>query len=971
MCVLCTFAGKNPGGPECFDAAAQTPAGGSVNAPLPPGSDAEHETAGSDSVAGSTSTSDTLSIDSSVRGFINTAGDQDWFRITLVAGQQYTFAMNGFGTGAIQDGYLRLFNASGTEIAADDDSGPIAGAKLTFTASSSGTYYISAGGYSSVTGQYILTMNDGATPFIPVANVWDAAAYLTNTYWEVNGQSARHWGSSTVTFNVVGLEPERATLARIAFQLWSDVCNLNFVETGGAANITFDDTQSGAYSSSSTSGNLITTSAINIASNWYGGIDAVDSYTLQTFIHEIGHSIGLGHGGAYNGSATYGVDNVYANDTWQMSLMSYMAQSNYAGNSYRFTMTPMMADILAVQQIYGASTARGGDTVYGFGSTAGSIYDFSTYSSAPALTIYDYGGTDTLNASGYWQGQLIDLRAGAFSNIGGQTGNIGIFLTSVIENAVGGSGNDTIYGNSASNTLRGGAGNDIIDGGAGTDYAIFSGARSGYSLVGLGGTSLSVSGADGYDVLSNVEYLVFNDQTILWTPAAQPDLVATNLSVGTTVLLQGTNTTITYSVVNAGSATAAGSVVGVYLSANASFDGSDTLLATRSTPSLAAGGSFTDSFAVTLSSPGTYYVIVVADHNNAVVESNDTNNPSNAVQVTVTAPLNLVGGGGNDTLYGGATDDVLSGMDGNDTLTGGAGNDILYGGAGDDTAVFSQALGAYAVQDFGTRIEIVGPDGSDTLYGIERVRFADGTVNVNDGSLLFDTLFYMRSNLDVFHAGMNAMDHYKGGGWAEGRDPNPFFSSLAYAAANPDVRASGMNPLDHFHEFGWRVGRDPGPNFDTRQYLAHNPDVAAAGVDPFEHYLLFGYGEGRPAYPSIGSVLVGGFDAEYYMFHNVDVAKSGFSAFDHYSMFGWHEGRNPNAYFDTSYYLAHNPDVAAAGINPLEHYMQNGWAEGRDPSAAFNTQAYLAANPDVAAAHLNPLQHYLMFGIYEGRMLHL
>ena len=44
-----------------------------------------------------------------------------------------------------------------------------------------------------------------------------------------------------------------------------------------------------------------------------------------------------------NGSAVYGTDNIYANDTWQMSIMSYMAQNNYGGDTYRFDMTPMMA----------------------------------------------------------------------------------------------------------------------------------------------------------------------------------------------------------------------------------------------------------------------------------------------------------------------------------------------------------------------------------------------------------------------------------------------------------------------------------------------------------------------------------------------------------------------------------------------------------------------------------------------------
>ena len=114
-----------------------------------------------------------------------------------------------------------------------------------------------------------------------------------------------------------------------------------------------------------------------------------------------------------------------------------------------------------------------GDTVYGFGSTAGSIYNFSTYSSAPSLTIYDSGGTDTLNASGYSQAQLINLAGGSFSNIGGLTGNIGIYTTAVIENAVGGSGNDTIIGNSANNMLTGGGGNDTLTGGAGNDTFVY------------------------------------------------------------------------------------------------------------------------------------------------------------------------------------------------------------------------------------------------------------------------------------------------------------------------------------------------------------------------------------------------------------------------------------------------------------------------------------------------------------------
>jgi len=331
--------------------------------------------------------------------------------------------------------------------------------------------------------------------------------------------------------------------------------------------------------------------------------------------------------------------------------------------------------------------------------------------------------------------------------------------------------------------------------------------------------------------------------------------------------------------------------------------------------------------------------------------------------------LTLAEGAGSIDATGNAVDNVITGNSGDNTFAGGPGNDTAIGSGGDDTAVFSQSLASYLVRDRGDRVFVSGPDGNDELLSIDHLRFADGTVSLNDGSALFDTLFYLHDQPDVFHAGVDPHAHYDIFGWREGRDPNPFFDSTGYLASNPDVAAAGANPLDHYHQFGWHEGRDPSADFDTTLYLIHNPDVAASGMDPLQHYLQFGFAEGRQAYQAIGQSIVGGFDAEHYLLHNPDVAAAGIDPRQHFNTFGWHEGRNPNAYFDTAGYLSHYADVAAAGINPLQHYEQFGWKEGRDPSASFDTLGYLAANPDVAAAHVNPLDHFLNSGIYEGRQI--
>jgi hypothetical protein len=169
----------------------------------------------------------------------------------------------------------------------------------------------------------------------------------------------------------------------------------------------------------------------------------------------------------------------------------------------------------------------------------------------------------------------------------------------------------------------------------------------------------------------------------------------------------------------------------------------------------------------------------------------------------------LLGSAFNDTLIAATSTKGLDGGAGDDTLVIGTARDVVIeGGAGDDTAVFSAGFNAYTVQDFGAKLVVTGPDGYDkVLTSIEHLQFADAMISpadmANDGDPLFDTLYYLSRNPDVFQAGVNARQHYSDWGWHEGRDPNALFDSSGYLAVNPDVAASGMNPLEHYHQIGW------------------------------------------------------------------------------------------------------------------------------------------------------------------------
>jgi serralysin len=140
------------------------------------------------------------------------------------------------------------------------------------------------------------------------------------------------------------------------------------------------------------------------------------------FIHEVGHSIGLSHPGNYR-DGIYENSAEYIEDSAQYTVMSYFGSHLTGGTFGMASSPPLIDDIGAIQRLYGANmTTRTGDTVYGFNSTADRDW-FAASKDGVArpviFCVWDAGGNDTLDFSGYSDTQLIDLNAERFSNVGG------------------------------------------------------------------------------------------------------------------------------------------------------------------------------------------------------------------------------------------------------------------------------------------------------------------------------------------------------------------------------------------------------------------------------------------------------------------------------------------------------------------------------------------------------------------------
>ncbi|THH38041.1 matrixin family metalloprotease [Aliishimia ponticola] len=650
----------------------------------------------------------TISSGDSFEGYLS-LDDFDVIDIYLTAGTRYTISMEQhsfFTSGSVDDPLLFVVDDDGYEVAYNDDVDFYGGnynAELSFTAGYTGlhrivatthnTYYYE---YEADTGFYRLEAAEADE-----LTEWDFDAIATQLNyggWEGYSYSWNISPGDTLTFDVSDLTSDGKDLARTALEAWTSVTGIAFNEVTSGGQIVFDDDQNGAFAQFNTTNGYITSASVNVETDWittYG--TALNDYAFQTYIHEIGHALGLAHAGDYDGSAVYGVNNLYLNDSWQQTVMSYFDQDDntYVDATEAYVTTPQIADILAVQELYGvAGDIRTGDTTYGDNGNVGNYYDDLADLGNVTFTILDDGGIDTLDTSSHTGNQTVSLEAETFSSIFGETGNLGIARGTVIENYEGGSAADTVTGNAADNVINGNNGNDSLYGREGNDT--INGGGGADRVVGNEGDDTLYGGA-GNDILKGKA----GNNTLMGE--AGNDLLV-GADDGTDVLMGG-----------GGSDTLSG------------LSGADTLQGEDGDDFL-YGGLGSDTL-----DGGEGDDILRGNRNNDTLDGAEGSD-------------SVYGGGGNDTVLGGDGRDYLLGENGDDSLDGGLGDDNLTGGDGADTFIYMDGGYGYDrvldfengtdlidLSDFGlSGIGDVNALAADVSAGV-RIKFSAGNVLLLEG----------------------------------------------------------------------------------------------------------------------------------------------------------------------------------------------------------------------------------------------
>ncbi len=304
---------------------------------------------------------------------------------------------------------------------------------------------------------------------------------LTFSFPTLNSYWANFYGDGEPFNGFLATSAAEQSAIRSALNTWWRYTNVNFTETaeahtpgGNVGELRFG--YSSAVDSDAAAHAYYPASYPEAGDTWFsrvnfnrdGGGIAPGSYDFLTILHEVGHALGLKH--------SFDAPNAIPRhlDSYLYSIMSYSASPwSAVGDNFAtfYPTTPMFYDLLAIQAMYGQRAFNAGDNVYNFN-------DGVRYWQA----INDTGGTDRIVYNGV-EAATINLNPGSFSALSeaiqfraasgamvSSKATVTIGPLSIIENAIGGSGSDTLTGNNYNNGLFGNNGNDVLVGNAGNDF---------------------------------------------------------------------------------------------------------------------------------------------------------------------------------------------------------------------------------------------------------------------------------------------------------------------------------------------------------------------------------------------------------------------------------------------------------------------------------------------------------------------
>jgi serralysin len=512
---------------------------------------------------------------------------------------------------------------------------------------------------------------------------------------------------------------------------------------------------------------------LDTGSNWSNLVPG--SSKFWTILHEIGHALGLPHP-----ELTMPADHV----GWDYTIMSYSSFPGAEPLSGEKMQTPMLADVAALQYMYGANfNTRAGNTTYAWSPTTGEMFINGVGQGAPDanaiyMTLWDGGGIDTYDFSNYTGDVTVDLRPGEWSSPStGQRAILGSELyprgsianaflyngdtRSLIENAIGGSGNDTLIGNQGNNVLTGNGGDDTFFYTSGSDA--FNGG-----LKGTAGDAanfiMSFTGVVIVPVVSTTTIrlpngqtrtIVVNDQSSLADGLGNAYDVSHRTEVGSIHLAD------LHGIENITGSPFADTITGNRGDNVISTLGGDDYVFYTGGFDTITGGSGIDT--IDFSQFGfAVLVTLTAAANTAEAFTSDSSTISFGAPIRPIAELalfnNLVGSGFDDVLSGTAGNNTLDGRAGNDILSYDGGLDVLNGNTGTDMADFSGMTSAVLVDlaaggreaksngttnaNAGGLVDIADLQGIENLTGTDFIDVlrGDGNANVINGGANDDTL---------------------------------------------------------------------------------------------------------------------------------------------------------------------------------------------------------------------------------------